>query len=340
MAHVTPGLVCGHHHLYSALARGMPPPPKQPTTFLEVLEQIWWRLDVALDEEIIRWSAMLAAVEALQCGTTAIIDHHESPSCIEGSLTILADACAEVGVRLNTTYGVTDRHGPDGARRGLAENQRYLRAGGRGMVGVHAAFTCSDATLQAAAGLAGDLGVGVHIHVAEGPDDIEAGARLEHLAADDWLLVHCVHLDRPLRGTIAHNPRSNMNNAVGYARPVRWDNRVVLGTDGIGADMLEEARLAYVRLREDDLTASPDTVWSWVDAGYAFFPEARDDRVTWSYDHADSPWHVAFTPGMRALDVTLDSGEQVLRDGLPTRVDLDEVRAKAAEQAERLFAQL
>jgi cytosine/adenosine deaminase-related metal-dependent hydrolase len=340
MSHVTPGLVCGHHHLYSALARGMPAPPKQPTTFLEVLEQIWWRLDAALDEEMIRWSAMLGAVEALQCGTTAIVDHHESPSCIEGSLTVLAEACAEVGVRLNTTYGVTDRHGPDGARRGLAENERYLRAGGRGMVGVHAAFTCTDETLAAAAGLARDLGVGVHIHVAEGPDDIAAGARLERLAAEDWLLVHCVHLDRPLPGTIAHNPRSNMNNAVGYARPARWANPITLGTDGIGADMLEEARLAYVALRADDLTADPDTVWSWLETGYAFFPEARDDRVTWSYDHADSGWHVVFTPGMRALDVTLDSGEQVLRDGLPTRVDVDEVRAKAAEQARRLFARL
>ena len=340
MANVTPGLVCGHHHLYSALARGMPAPPRTPTTFLEVLEQIWWRLDVALDAEMIRWSAMLGAVEALQCGTTGIVDHHESPSCIEGSLTILAGACAEVGVRLNTAYGVTDRHGPDGAKLGLAENERFLREGGRGMVGVHAAFTCSDDTLASAAALALDLGVGVHIHVAEGPDDIAAGGRLERLAQDDWLLVHCVHLDRPLPGTIAHNPRSNMNNAVGYARPTRWANPIMLGTDGIGADMLEEARLAYVALRAADLTQSPDTVWSWLDNGYAFFPEARDDRVTWSYDHADSGWHVAFTPGMRAVDVVSGEGEVLLRDGLPTRVDVDEVRAKAAEQAARLFARL
>jgi len=340
MANVTPGLVCGHHHLYSALARGMPAPPRTPTTFLEVLEQIWWRLDVALDAEMIRWSAMLGAVEALHCGTTGIVDHHESPSCIEGSLTILADACAEVGVRLNTAYGITNRHGPEGAKLGLAENERYLREGGRGMVGVHAAFTCTDDTLEAAAGLAADRGVGVHIHVAEGPDDVTAGARLEALARDDWLLVHCVHLDRPLPGTIAHNPRSNMNNAVGYARPTRWDNPITLGTDGIGADMLEEARLAYVALRADDLTQSPDTVWSWLDNGYAFFPEARRDRVTWSYDHADSGWHVAFTPGMRAVHVVTGDGEVLLRGGVPTRVDVDEVRAKAAEQAARLFARL
>ena len=339
MSAVTPGMVCSHHHLYSALARGMPAPPRQPTKFVEILEQVWWRLDVALDAEMIRWSAMLGAMEALQCGTTAIIDHHESPSCIEGSLSIIAEACAEVGVRTNLAYGVTDRHGGEGAARGLAENERFLRDGGRGMVGVHAAFTCTDDTLQRAAGLAAELGVGVHIHVAEGPDDADAGQRLQGLAREDWWLVHCVHLDRELPGTIAHNPRSNMNNSVGYARPAVRPNRIVLGTDGIGADMLEEARLAYVRLREDDVLASPDTVWQWLDNGYALFPEARHDRVTWNYDHADSPWHVAFTPGVRALHVEAD-GEVLLRDGLPTRVDAAEVRAKAAEQAHRLFAQL
>lgn len=340
MSATTPGMVCSHHHLYSALARGMPAPPKQPTKFIEILEQVWWRLDVALDEEMIRWSAMLGAVEALQSGTTAIVDHHESPSAIEGSLSIIADACATVGVRSNVTYGVTDRHGADGARRGLAENERFLRSGGRGMVGVHAAFTCTDDTLQAAAALAADVGVGVHIHVAEGPDDADAGLRLQALARDNWHLVHCVYLDRELPGTIAHNPRSNMNNSVGYARPAARPNPIVLGTDGIGADMLEEARLAYARLREDDVLATPDTVWQWLDNGYALFPEARDDRVTWSYDHADSAWHVAFTPGMRALDIVSAEGDVLLRDGMPTRVDAVEVRSKAAEQAQRLFALL
>jgi hypothetical protein len=208
------------------------------------------------------------------------------------------------------------------------------------MVGVHAAFTCTDHTLAAAAALADEWDVGVHIHVAEGPDDADAGQRLEHLARDNWHLVHCVYLDRDLRGTIAHNPRSNMNNSVGYARPAARPNPIVLGTDGIGADMLEEARLAYVRLREDDVLASPDTVWQWLDNGYVLFPEARDDQVTWSYDHADSAWHVAFTPGMRALDIVTGDGEVLLKAGATTRVDEVEVRAKAAEQAQRLFALL
>ena len=73
--------------------------------------------------------------------------------------------------------------------------------------------------------------------------------------------------DHGLAGTIVHNPRSNMNNAVGYARPARFANPVALGTDGIGADMLEEFRLAYARLRESDVLATPDTPWSWLEAG-------------------------------------------------------------------------
>lgn len=340
MSAVSPGLVCAHHHLYSSLARGMPAPPSTPHDFRSILESIWWRLDVALDPDLVFWSAKLGAVEALMSGTTGIVDHHESPTAIEGSLDLIHDACAEVGVRVSCSYGVTDRHGPDGAKRGLAENERYLRSGRPGLVGVHAAFTCSDDTLAAAAGLAQDLGVGVHIHVAEGVDDRSAGARLEALAQDDWLLVHCVHLDRDLPGTIAHNPRSNMNNAVGYARPATRSNRVVLGSDGIGADMLEEFRLAYVAHRADDVTASPDTAWSWLSNGYTLLPECAHDRVHWNYDHVDSSWHVAFTPGVRASKVISSSGEVLLADGRPTRVDVDEVRHKAAEAATRLFTRL
>ena len=337
----------------------MPAPPVQPRRFGEILEQVWWRLDCALDLEMIEWSAKLGALEALERGTTCIIDHHESPNAIEGSLEVVAAACAEVGVRVNTCYGVTDRHAATGllpvtpqpaagapiplamtdrARRGLAENERYLRGGGRGYVGVHAPFTCSDETLAAAGDLAHRLGVGVHVHVSEGPQDAAAGARLAPLATDDWLLVHCVSLDRDLPGTIAHNPRSNMNNAVGYASPAHRPNRVVLGTDGIGADMLEEYRLAYARHRESDVTATPETAWSWLTNGWELFPEALDDRVTWSYDPME-PWHLAFSPGVSPTRVEI-GGVVAWTEGVSTRVDAVEIRAKAAEQATRLFGRL
>ena len=334
----TPGLVCGHHHLYSTLARGMPAPPRAAGTFTEILDLVWWRLDAALDLEMVRWSAMLGALEALERGTTAIVDHHASPNAIEGSLDVIAEACAEVGVRVSCCYEVTDRHGPDGARRGLEENARYLGAGGRGYVGAHACLTLSDETLEAVVGTARDLGAGVHIHVAEDLTDIAAGARLEPYADAEWLLAHCVHLDRDLPGTIAHNPRSNMNNAVGYARPAARPNPIVLGTDGIGGDMLEEFRIAFAALRADDVTETPETPWDWLAGGWALFPDALDDRVTWNHQRMD-PWQLAYTPGVSPHEVVVD-GEVVLSEGRATRVDADEVRARAAEQAIRLHALL
>ncbi len=318
----------------------MPAPPETATTFQGILEQIWWRLDTALDLDMIEWSAKLAALEALEAGTTGIIDHHESPNAIEGSLSVVARACAEVGVRVRTAYGVTDRHGPDGARRGLEENRRFISEGGNGLVGIHASFTCSQETLTAAADLADQLGVGVHIHVCEGPEDRDAPAKLEGLTNDKWLLAHCVHLpsDHELKGTILHNPMSNLNNAVGYANPARFGNPVALGTDGIGGNVIESFRLAYVMQRSVDVTASPDTAWSWLETGWDLMPEAKEDLVTWSYQPMD-PWHLAFTSGIRPIRVEID-GQVVLEDGVPTMVDPVEIRAKASEQAARLHARL
>jgi cytosine/adenosine deaminase-related metal-dependent hydrolase len=348
----TSGMVCAHHHLYSALARGMPAPPSQPDSFLTVLEQIWWRLDAALDLEMIYWSAALGAAEAVMSGTTCIIDHHESPNAIEGSLEAIEAGCALVGVRVLPAYGVTDRW-ENGSLRdvvretpmsraahlALTDTENRLRAGKPTMVGVHAAFTCGDDTLHAAADLAERYGVGVHIHVAEGPDDLDAGERLAGMSRDNWLIVHAVHLQEPLQGTIVHNPRSNMNNAVGYARPARFTNPVALGTDGIGADMLDEFRLAFVAAKCSDLSTDPITVWSWLENGRRLFPESGEDAVRWTCNHMDSPWHLAFSPGVHARDVHI-GGKAVILDGEPVSFDLHEIRNKAAEQAARLHARL
>jgi len=350
----TPGLVNAHHHLYSALARGMPSPRRSPKSFSDMLSLVWWRLDAALDAETMYWSAKLGAVEAALAGTTCIIDHHESPRAIDGSLEMIDKACSEVGVRVNACYGATDRWADDGslhekvsplsrmtkgAKAGLDECERHLRAGKRGMVGLHAAFTCSDETIEAATLLAEKYGVGVHVHVAEALDDVAAGARLENHATDDWLLVHTVHLDRPLRGRIAHNPRSNMNNGVGYAKPTTRPNPVMLGSDGIGSDMAEESRLAYARLREYDTNAKPDVVDGWMHNARAMFPESLDDIVTWRYPAADSPWHAAFTTGMRVERVVAD-GRMIVDRGTTVLVDEMETRAKAREAARALHQRL
>jgi cytosine/adenosine deaminase-related metal-dependent hydrolase len=318
----------------------MPAPPATPKDFVGILEQVWWRLDQALDLEIIAAAARLGALEALEAGCTAIVDHHESPDAIDGSLSAIAGACAEVGVRVLSAYGVTDRHGPDGRDAGLDECARFISEGGRGMVGLHAAFTCEADTIAAAAELARSLGVGVHVHVCEDLVDADAVERLAGHTTDDWILAHCVHLptDHGLSGTIVHNPRSNMNNAVGYAHPTRFTNPVALGSDGIGASMLDEFRVAFARLRESDVTASPETAWAWLEAGWSLMPDARNDVVTWSYPEMDA-WHLAYTTDVRPLSIVVD-GVEVLADGGVTRVDADQIRAHAAEAASRLFERL
>jgi cytosine/adenosine deaminase-related metal-dependent hydrolase len=258
------GAVNAHTHLYSGLAPlGMPVPAVRPASFVEILRTIWWRLDRALDEASLRASADLYLTEARLAGTTTLIDHHESPSFIEGSLDVLADAAERAGVRLAVCYGATERNGGrDEARRGLAECRRFAEENRRplvrAMVGLHASFTVSDATIREAGELARALGTVVHVHVAEDRADVDdARARgyagpLERLLALGGLprgsiLAHGVHVDAAqVRKAddaglwLVQNPRSNEGNGVGYPRALGESARVAIGTDGYPADMPTE----------------------------------------------------------------------------------------------------
>jgi putative selenium metabolism protein SsnA len=275
---VVPGNVCAHTHLYSALARGMPYRLAAPRTFLDILRRVWWRLDRALDPATIRASALAGGMDALLAGTTTLVDHHASPASVDGSLDIVADALAELGIRSVLCYETSDRDGPATAAAGLAENARFLAVvdGGRrplarGMVGAHASFTLSPETLAGCADLARQRAVALHIHVAEDAADerdaearfgVRVAARLAAVGALDRrsLLAHGVHLDqgevelvRAAGATVVHNARSNMNNSVGRTPLAALGERVALGTDGLGADMFEEGRAAYFRRREEDV---------------------------------------------------------------------------------------
>ncbi len=282
---VHPGLVNGHTHLYSALATGMPAPPKSPTNFRETLQYVWWRLDRAHDADSIEYSARIGALDALRCGTTTLIDHHASPSHIANSLDLIRDGLADAGVRGVLCYETTDRNGPDGAAAGLEENRRFASAcqqqpDGRfaGLIGAHASFTVGDKTLADVAGLTKQLGVGVHVHVAEDPCD-EDDCRSRHqvglserfasngLLEPNAVLGHGTHLDdeaikRVIDAglSIAHCPRSNMNNSVGYAPVARFGDIVMLGTDGHGSDMFTEARIAWFIGQHEKAGLTPDDV--------------------------------------------------------------------------------
>jgi putative selenium metabolism protein SsnA len=271
---VIPGMVCAHTHLYSSLARGMTPPRRKPRNFLQVLRRLWWKLDRALDDESVYYSALAGALESLKCGTTLLVDHHSSPNAIAGSLDIVREAVAVVGLRGVLCYEVTDRGGKKERDAGLNENERFLAAREgdsrfRGLVGAHASFTLGKASLEACGELASAYHTGVHMHVAEDAcDALDARRRsgtglvrrLENagIVREGSVFAHCVHLRpaefRALRkgGTwLVHNPRSNMNNAVGHAPVELFPGRSALGTDGFPADMFEEARSGFFRAQED-----------------------------------------------------------------------------------------
>lgn len=368
-----PGFVCAHTHLYSSLARGMPQPAEPPRNFVEILERIWWRLDRALDAEAVELSALVGAIEAAHAGCTTLVDHHASPGhgggAVDGSLDLVAGAIADVGLRGVVCYEVTDRNGPDEARAGLRENDRFLARVRRepprlirAMVGAHAAFTLSHATAEAIADVANRHRAGVHIHVAEDAVDQRKDGRstvawlqARGLVDERSLLVHCVHVDdadlariRDAGAWVAHNPRSNANNAVGYARPSRFGDRLLLGTDGVGADMRAEAQFAFFAARDhgDALDVPALLARNRDFAASQFGLEELGDSVTLDYpsptplDERNFAGHLLFgLGGARVRDVVVD-GHVVVRDGVCVNVDEERIYARAREVAAKLWSRL
>ncbi|MDL2716767.1 MAG: amidohydrolase family protein [Acidobacteriota bacterium] len=356
---VLPGLAIAHTHLYSALARGMPVPAEPPRSFREILEKVWWRLDAALDEKLLEASAELALLDAALSGVTAVIDHHESPSFIDGSLDVLARAARSAGVKAALCYGATDRHGAQGAREGLAECERAIRAGLPAMVGLHAGFTVSDETLRTAADLAKRTGAWLHVHVAEALCDAGSFERLEKADAvgPKTILVHGVHLSAAEReratsaGTwIVHNPRSNMQNAVGYADPKTLGPRVALGTDGMDADLFMEARVAHVRAREAyGPEGGIDAIALLASSGRLAdlaLGERPGDWIVLDYDPptplsaANLAGHVLFGLGVHHVRDVVVNGEIVVKNRQHVRLDAARIRARAREEAARLWRRM
>jgi putative selenium metabolism protein SsnA len=378
---VMPGMVCAHTHLYSALARGMPPPQQPPRNFLEILQKVWWKLDRALDREGVYYSALIGAIESALAGTTTLVDHQASPGYLRGSLATIREALERVGLRAILCYEVTDRGGRKERDLGLEENREFIAATQtdpllRGLVGAHASFTLDDDALRACAELAQTFDRGVHIHLAEDPCD-EQDARqnygrsvVERLQATGVLtrravLAHGTHLTneslqiiKEAGSWLVHNPRSNMNNAVGYAPVAQFGARAALGTDGISGNMFDEVKTAFFKARDGGSEISAMDCLRLLTSGHKLVSETFGQEIGRVRENSvadliildyQTPTpltvdnlvgHVLFGMSGAQVESVMVAGRFIVKDRTLPGLDLEQIYHKAQQVAQKLWARL
>ena len=368
--YVTKSFAVGHHHIYSALAAGMPAPRKIPTNFYEVLKYIWWTLDKSLTKEMIEYSALATAIYAAKAGNTFIIDHHASPNAIEGSLEIIASALDRAGLSHLLCYEITDRDGEDKALAAVDETDSYLSKH-QGLVGLHASFTVGQKTMKAAADLMQKHKAGFHIHVAEDKLDedlctidhsMRVVERLDYYGALDYsstILGHAIHVNdrereilRNSKAWIAQNPESNMNNNVGFFSLRGLDpDRVMLGTDGMHSDMIRSAQMAYfagVPHEAQDFETIYKrfrNVHNYLSQN-GFDGDADNNLVVLDYKprtefNADNfLGHFFFAMSSSDVKHVISDGNVIVRDGKMITIDEDAVLAQARELSSVLWKKM
>lgn len=267
---VIPGLITAHTHLYGILLRGASLNIRPPTDFAQVLQRVWWPFDEALTTEDAYASALSASADMLRNGSTLYADTYSGPNSIEGSLQEIARGTKEVGMRGIIAFEMTERNNPEEATRGFQEGVKFIQSCKKndlvsGMMSLHASFTVGDEIVTKAVAEAKELDVPVTVHTSEGLVDLyhnlettgeRTVERLDRLGVlgPKTVLGHCVHVNdhemdliAKRRASVAHNPMSNMLNAVGVAPvPTMLEKGITvgLGNDGWIYDPFENMRCA------------------------------------------------------------------------------------------------
>lgn len=287
---IMPGFINTHHHIYSAFARGMASSGKPNENFLEILENLWWKIDKKLSLEDLEYSAYTTYIDCIKKGVTTVFDHNASPYAVTGSLEAIAKAAKKLGLRSCLCYEVSDRDGKDIAIEGIDENINFIKKYNnddqnmiKGMFGLHASFTLSDETLRLCDEKLKGLNAGYHVHVAEGIDDLEQclekhGKRVVerlrdmNILGEKTIAVHCIHVTddelnilKETNTMVVHNPESNMGNAVGCQPFLELHKKGItigLGTDGYTSDMTESMKVANIIHKH--VKQNPSVAWGEV----------------------------------------------------------------------------
>lgn len=373
-----PGMICAHTHFYGLFSRGLGIPGELPGNFSQILEKLWWPLDSSLTEDDVKYSALVCLIDAIKHGTTTLFDHHASPLCIEGSLDVISDCFETRGVRGVVCYETTDRYGIPNRDKSINENLRMIKKVGKdhplikAMFGIHAGLTVSDETLEIIKNSLPE-NLGVHIHVAEDnideTDSIQkSGMRVIerlnkfNLLGKNSIFAHGVHLDkkemellRDSKTWITHQPRSNMNNAVGMAKieeMVDMGIKVCLGNDGFSNAMWDEWRTCYLvhKLTNADPQAMNGNKVVQIAAqnnselATHFYhnqkigcikPGYQADLVLVDYDPITElnkfniPWHILFGFRDSMVTDTMVNGKWLMNDRTIIGIDEKEISEKA-----------
>ncbi len=373
-----PGNVCSHHHYYSGLSRGMLVNAGPQTDLIQILREWWWRLDRSLDEEACYYSSLISSLDAIAAGTTSVVDHHASPNYIKGSLSTIKKGMEEVGLRGMTCYEVTARNGGmSEVEAGVQENIDFATSGTsnmvKAMIGGHAPFTIPDEGLKLMSEAVKTTGCGIHLHVGEGEYDQiyshhkygkDIVARLEDfdLLHENSLLVHGIYLNENEIKTLnerkcflAHNPRSNMNNQIGYNNKLSMVDKLIIGTDGCGGNMFEELKIAFFENRDEKGTWWPDSfvnamnrgndlIETYFDGSFGQIKEGYKADLTLLDYKSPTPLVSGNAAGHFVWGMSSNSVHSVMIDGnlvYDNRefvgLDVDEIYKKASEVAKRVW---
>jgi putative selenium metabolism protein SsnA len=370
--YIMPGLICAHTHFYGAYSRGLAIPGDPPAAFPEILSNLWWALDKALDEESVASSAWVCIIDAIKHGNTSLFDHHASPNAIANSLDLIADVVDQSGIRASLCYEVTDRDGEQKAREGINENVRFItrikngnNLNGRlaATFGLHASLTLSEKTLELSQSLA-PSGSGFHIHVAEHSVDEYDSIKKSGLRVVDRLLkhkilnersivAHAVHVDAKevnilaeTKTWVTHQPRSNMNNAVGIGNiesMMRAGIKVCLGNDGFSNTMWDEWKTAYLVHKLVNLDPRKMGGYDVIEMAIyqnsalasqqfnlpigSIVPGAQADIIFVDYlpftdiNPGNLPWHILFGMQHSMVTMTMVAGKILMKDKELVNID-------------------
>jgi cytosine/adenosine deaminase-related metal-dependent hydrolase len=261
-----------HDHIYSRLAKGVPVKGKLDS-FQNILHNLWWKLDQALDEDMILACAHMGAVDSIRNGVTYIFDHHSSQKNISGSLDLIKKVFVDFDLRGVLCFETTDRNGGAQAIAGLNENIEFFKDQQTddfaGMLGLHASFTLSDELLSDARTFLAKNNIGIHIHVAEDYSDILLSKEYTGLTPvrrlvkyklmnPKSILVHGVHLSSPdfikisaAEAALAFCLDSNLNNSVGLPQFDEIPKSIpfLIGTDGMHSNIARSTKQLFLLAR-------------------------------------------------------------------------------------------